>query len=77
MQGNVWEWCQDWCDKDYYATSPADDPTGPLGGSFRVDRGGGWNFPAMSCRSARRGDYGPGNCHDGLGFRVSLVLPDK
>jgi formylglycine-generating enzyme required for sulfatase activity/serine/threonine protein kinase len=76
MHGNVSEWCQDRYGKDYYAKSPTNDPSGPLGGSGRVGCGGGWYDPAGSCRSASRTGRTPGYPINGLGFRVSLVLPD-
>ncbi len=77
MQGNVWEYCEDWHDKDYYAQSPTDDPSGPLGGSCRVYRGGSVDRPAWDCRSAGRNGDEPDPRFYILGFRVSLVLVDK
>jgi len=38
MAGNAAEWVADWYDKDYYAQSPAQNPTGPAGGEEKVVR---------------------------------------
>lgn len=37
--GNVWEWCHDWGDWNYYSNSPGSNPTGPASGSNRIRRG--------------------------------------
>ena len=54
MHGNVWEWCADWYNEDYYATQPVDDPTGPSSGTCRVLRGSSFGDHPMNVRSAVR-----------------------
>ena len=74
MHGNVYEWCHDYYEEDYYKLSPEKDPTGPASGSFRVLRGGSWGNYA-SPRSARRNWNLAGNRnYVSAGFRVVREL---
>ena len=68
MLGNVWEWVGDW--KGDYPGGTVADPSGPRSGSYRVTRGGSWNFIARHCRSAFRAIASPGDRGNIVGFRL-------
>ena len=70
MSGNVRELCADWYGS--YNSDSQTNPIGPTSGSYRVFRGGSWNYDATNCRVASRGYDSPSNRYDNLGFRLAL-----
>lgn len=89
MEGNVWEWCNDFYRSDYYQSSPQNNPKGP-GKSYnaeepnlieRVQRGGSFICSEQYCERFKAGSRGKGEINsasNNLGFRcVSDTSPRK
>ena len=71
MHGNVWEWCQDDCHKNYENAST--DASACLSASNgKVIRGGSWfDFP-KNCRSAMPNGFNSNYSMINIGFRVAV-----
>lgn len=79
MSGNVAEWCNDSYDKDYYASSPSNNPQGPTPHrdpmfESKVIRGGAYYGFANYCRVSCRDHYSPSFYHSSFGLRLALSI---
>ena len=72
---NVHEWCSDWYDPNYYASSPDRNPQGPEQSPMRParksSRGGSWRHHIKVARCSARSSIPPEFQYADYGFRVA------
>ena len=71
---NVHEWCSDWYDPNYYASSPERNPRGPEKGQRKASRGGSWRHHVKVARCSARSSIPPDFHYADYGFRVAADL---
>jgi len=74
MAGNVWEWCEDVDDPEFYLRGPDRNPHHTIqpGRAACVVRGGSWMYDTRSLRTYSRSSFEPLFRMDGVGFRCAL-----
>ncbi len=80
LSGNVWEWCADTWDEEFYEKSKkqgiVSDPCCEQGG-YRVVRGGSCFNEDQGCLAANRNYGTPAYRGDDIGFRLALQSVDQ
>ena len=71
VSGNIWEWCSDWFDPQYYACSPATDPKGPDHGQRKILKGGNFFCIREELRISERHHKKPTDEAVYTGFRCA------
>jgi len=73
MSGNVWEWCTDGYDAQYYTNSSKNNSNmaNDVASDFHVLRGGSWGGDYHYCRIAFRGRAMPTSQEHYFGFRLA------
>jgi formylglycine-generating enzyme required for sulfatase activity len=75
MSGNVWEWCYDNYNKDFYKRNDhGTDPICLTGSGKRVNRGGSWSSDAQYCRVSNRNYLDEFSYNPYIGFRYRRDL---
>jgi formylglycine-generating enzyme required for sulfatase activity len=69
MAGNVWEWVSDRFGS--YSSGAQTNPPGPSSGTFRVFRGGSWNYSSYNLRASYRYDLSPVDSYNFIGCRAA------
>ena len=73
INGNVWEWTDDWTSFTYYRESPNENPRGPAAGDCKVLRGGAYCYEKSYLRLTLRGHEFPDRKFNNLGFRLAMT----
>lgn len=72
LTGNVAEWCSDRMGK--FTESDKTNPNGPIFGTKRIRKGGGWFSSKKYCRNTGRYQASPNHKTNDLGFRLVLEV---